>query len=155
MSKLEIGFCSDVGYGSNRDKTWYPDRFWKYKLDQLRWLDPNDRIGSEGEHLFEIGHAVDWEFEKDFVSTELERQYDTEGMAETGESYYIFEEEFYKVGIFLPSWEAEYVEIISIDDLVSALIDRESGDIPWMFKNHVWLSNYVTIDYVTKHFTHT
>jgi hypothetical protein len=48
MSKLEIGFCSDVGYGSNRDKTWYPDRFWKYKLDQLRWLDPNDRIGAEG-----------------------------------------------------------------------------------------------------------
>ena len=66
-----------------------------------------------------------------------------------------FEEEFYKVGILLPSYEAEYVEIISIDDLVSALIDRESGDIPWMFKNHVWLSNYVTIDYVTKHFTHT
>ena len=155
MSKLEIGLCSDVGYGSNRDKTWYPDRFWKYKLDQLRWLDPNDRIGSEGEHLFEIGHAVDWEFEKDFVSTELEQFSDTEGMAETGESYYIFEEEFYKVGIFLPSWEAEYVEIISIDDLVSALIDRVSGDIPRMFEKYVWLSNYVTIDYVTKHFTHT
>ena len=155
MSKLEIGLCSDVGYGSNRDKTWYPDRFWKYKLDQLRWLDPNDRIGSEGEHLFEIGHAVDWEFEKDFVSTELEQFSSTEGMAETGESYYIFEEEFYKVGIFLPSYEAEYVEIISIDDLVSALIDRVSGDIPWMFEKYVWLSNYVTIDYVTKHFTHT
>ena len=143
MSKLQIGFCSDVGYGRNRDKTWYPDRFWKYKLEQ------------EGEHLFEIGHAVDWEFEKDFVSTELEQFSSTEGMDETGESYYIFEEEFYKVGIFLPSYEAEYVEIISIDDLVSALIDRESGDIPWMFKKHLWLSNYVTIDYVTKHFTHT
>ena len=76
-------------------------------------------------------------------------------MAETGESYYIFEEEFYKVGIFLPSYEAEYVEIISMDDLVSNLIDKESRDIPWMFKNYVWLSNYVTIDYVTKHFTHT
>jgi hypothetical protein len=47
--------------------------------------------------------------------------------AETGESYYIFEEEFYKVGIFLPGWEAEYVEIISIDDLVSDLIDRVSA----------------------------
>ena len=78
MSKLQIGFCSDVGYGRNRDKTWYPDRFWKYKLEQ------------EGEHLFEIGHAVDWEFEKDFVSTELEQFSSTEGMAETGESYYIF-----------------------------------------------------------------
>tara|TARA_Y100000385_G_scaffold2041_1_gene2185 strand:+ start:1212 stop:1313 length:102 start_codon:yes stop_codon:yes gene_type:complete len=33
MSKLEIGFCSDVGYGRNRDKTYYPDRFWKYKLE--------------------------------------------------------------------------------------------------------------------------
>ena len=143
MSKLEIGFCENVGYGRNRDKTWRPDKFWKNKLEQ------------EGEHLFEVGHAVDWEFEKDFVSVELE-QYDTEeGMAETGESYYIFEEEFYKVGVFLPSWEAEYVEIISIDDLVSALIDRVSGDIPWMFKNYVWLSNYVTIDYVTKHFTNT
>ena len=56
MSKLEIGSCSNVGYGRNRDKTWYPDRFWKYKLEQ------------EGEHLFEIGHAVDWEFEKDFLN---------------------------------------------------------------------------------------
>ena len=68
----------------------------------------------------------------------------------------------------MPGWEAglivgdkknkvtaEYVEIISIDDLVSALIDRVSGDIPWMFEKYVWLSNYVTIDYVTKHFTHT
>ena len=32
MSKLEIGFCSDVGNARDRDKTWYPDRFWKYKL---------------------------------------------------------------------------------------------------------------------------
>ena len=112
-------------------------------------------IKQEGEHLFEIGHAVDWEFEKDFVSTELEQFSSTEGMAETGESYYIFEEEFYKVGIFLPDWKAEYVEIISIDDLVSDLIDRNYGDIPRMFENHVWLSNYVTIDYVKKHFTHT
>jgi hypothetical protein len=55
----------------------------------------------------------------------------------------------------LPGWEAEYVEIISIDDLVSDLIDRNYGDIPRMFENHVWLSNYVTIDYVKKHFTHT
>ena len=92
---------------------------------------------------------------KKIFSTELERQYDTEGMAETGESYYIFEEEFYKVGIFLPDWKTEYVEIISIDDLVSDLIDRNYGDIPRMFENHVWLSNYVTIDYVKKHFTHT
>ena len=70
MSKLEIGFCSDVGYGRNRDKTQYP--------------------------------------------------------------------------------EAEYVEIISIDDLVSALIDRESGDIPWMFKNHVWLLKIQNKYYLVK-----
>jgi hypothetical protein len=50
----------------------------------------------------------------------------------------------------LPGWEAEYVEIISIDDLVSALIDRESGDIPWMFKNHVWLLKIQNKYYLVK-----